>query len=181
MTFFTFSALCLVLAGALAESEQTFVVKLAEGVVPEDFAAAHNLRFVGGVGYLEGYFEFGYTELSVRDEFATRDEAELREMGVEWLAFQENRVRETRGFSAPTDPSYSKQWHLARINAPGAWERGHLGAGVTIAVVDDGLQTTNPDIADNYCAEGSYNFNDNKDDPSPTYQQYHGGDGGGAR
>ncbi len=44
------------------------------------------------------------------------------------------------------DPYLGSAWHLARINAPAAWDRT-LGAGVTIAILDSGVDTTHPDLA----------------------------------
>jgi thermitase len=46
----------------------------------------------------------------------------------------------------PNDPNYSSEWHLARIQAPGAWS---LSTGLTstiIAVVDSGVDSTHPDL-----------------------------------
>ncbi|RLT45417.1 MAG: peptidase S8/S53 subtilisin kexin sedolisin [Chloroflexi bacterium] len=44
---------------------------------------------------------------------------------------------------------YMFQWNLDAINAPEAWAQGALGAGVRIAIVDDGLFAQHPDIAPN--------------------------------
>lgn len=43
------------------------------------------------------------------------------------------------------DPEFPKQWHLPKIAAPFAWD-GSLGAGVTIAILDSGVDSTHPDI-----------------------------------
>ena len=77
----------------------------------------------------------------------------------------------------PDDSLFGDQWHLqntgqtgglpgADINAVDAWD-SVLGSGVVIAIVDDGLQYTHPDLADNYRADLSYDFNDNDPDPAP--------------
>jgi serine protease len=47
-----------------------------------------------------------------------------------------------------TDPYRSQQWALARIKAPEAWSVS-TGAGVTIAVVDTGVDLTHPDLSRN--------------------------------
>ena len=76
------------------------------------------------------------------------------------------------------DPLFGRQWHLlntgqrggtpgADANVTPAWADGVLGDGVVIAVVDDALQYTHPDLAPNYDAALSYDFNFNDPDPAP--------------
>ena len=48
--------------------------------------------------------------------------------------------------SSPNDPLLSKQWGLAQIKAAGAWQRGALGGGTTIAIVDTGVDLNHPDL-----------------------------------
>jgi subtilisin family serine protease len=51
------------------------------------------------------------------------------------------------GGSAPDDPAFEQglQWSLERIGAPGAWARA-TGEGVTIAVVDSGVDLRHEDL-----------------------------------
>ena len=53
-----------------------------------------------------------------------------------------------RAADAPTgdDQFRSLQWDLARINAPSAWARS-TGAGITVAVIDTGVDANHPDLA----------------------------------
>lgn len=76
----------------------------------------------------------------------------------------------------PNDPLFSQQWYLKNTlpdgNAPGAdadvlgaWDK-YQGAGVTVAVVDNGVQYTHPDLMPNYDASNSYDFNGDDADPA---------------
>ncbi|MBU3665034.1 MAG: peptidase S8 [Chthoniobacterales bacterium] len=48
----------------------------------------------------------------------------------------------------PNDPYYAAyQWHLPKVVAPAAWDFTTGSAGVTVAVVDSGVQATHPDLA----------------------------------
>lgn len=48
-----------------------------------------------------------------------------------------------RRTSVPNDPGYGQQWNLPAINAPQAWDINRAAAaGVTVAVIDGGLTTT---------------------------------------
>lgn len=48
--------------------------------------------------------------------------------------------------SATNDTYFSRQWALAQINAPAAWTRS-TGGGVTIGIVDTGVDAAHPDLA----------------------------------
>jgi subtilisin family serine protease len=50
--------------------------------------------------------------------------------------------------SSPNDPLLGKQWGLDQIKVAGAWSRGALGAGATIAIVDTGVDQNHPDLRD---------------------------------
>ncbi len=46
----------------------------------------------------------------------------------------------------PNDPRYPNEWHLPKIGAGTAWDSAQ-GNGVTIAILDSGVDTTHPDLA----------------------------------
>lgn len=83
------------------------------------------------------------------------------------------------------DPLFPIQWHLQNTGqtggAPGAdanvipvWNQGIFGDGVTIGVVDDGLQHIHADLNPNYLPLLSFDVNDNDLDPDPAPGDGHG-------
>jgi len=85
----------------------------------------------------------------------------------------------------PNDTLFSNQWHLLNtgqngaltgmdINVTNVWDR-FRGTGVTIGIVDDGLQGSHPDLTNNYNASLGLDVNDGDFDPSPNVtNDFHG-------
>lgn len=69
----------------------------------------------------------------------------------------------------PNDPSYSSQWHLATINAAGAWNYFSTGSNIKIAIVDDAVERTHPDISPNLWVNPGEIANNNIDDDGNGY------------
>jgi subtilisin family serine protease len=90
---------------------------------------------------------------------------------INWMEEQHYRVQYKRD---PSDPLYTQQWHLPHMEAKECWDIQVNGSGVTIAIVDDGLQHSHPDLHDNYAAHLSHDFNEGDDDPSPGVGDFHG-------
>ena len=66
----------------------------------------------------------------------------------------------------PNDPTYASEWHEAKINAPAAWDYS-TGQGVTIAILDSGVDATHPDLASAVVA--GWNFYDNNSNTADVY------------
>lgn len=47
----------------------------------------------------------------------------------------------------PNDPSYSSQWGLTMINAANAWSYFSSGSNISVAIVDDAVERTHPDLS----------------------------------
>ena len=52
-------------------------------------------------------------------------------------------------FSGDDDFFYDMQWGNDAVNAPEAWEAGVRGAGVRLAILDDGIDAQQPDLSPN--------------------------------
>lgn len=72
------------------------------------------------------------------------------------------------------DPLFREQWYLnggakdgLDMNIGPAWQKGYTGKGVVVSILDDGIQTNHPDLAQNYDPDASYDINGNDSDPMP--------------
>ncbi|KAK4565453.1 pheromone processing endoprotease [Recurvomyces mirabilis] len=81
-----------------------------------------------------------------------------------------------------TDPIFQDQWHLYNhiqpghdINVTGVWEQGITGKNSTVCIVDDGLDMDSDDLKANYFQAGSWDFNDQVQDPKPRLSDDHHG------
>ncbi|KAG8907408.1 pheromone processing endoprotease [Tulasnella sp. 403] len=109
-----------------------------------------------------------------------------RQRTKRWLSEKDIRVLEARQPAAPSrldyikqklgiqDPIFPTQWHLLNTKTPphdmnvtGAWEMGYTGKGIISAIVDDGLYFNSDDLAANYWAPGSWDYNDHVATPLP--------------
>jgi subtilisin-like proprotein convertase family protein len=86
-------------------------------------------------------------------------------------------ARQQQSRFIPNDPLFNQEWHLrntgqrggtpgADVNVTPAWDINQ-GFGVTVGVVDDGVQYTHPDLSANYDSADSFDFDDNDSNPSP--------------
>ncbi|HHI82101.1 MAG TPA: hypothetical protein ENJ99_03015, partial [Rhizobiales bacterium] len=73
----------------------------------------------------------------------------------------------------PSDSQFGNQWHLNNasgpdINVTGIWD-DYTGAGVDLAVIDDGFDFTHGDLSPNYDVARDHDFENNDNDASPFY------------
>ena len=64
------------------------------------------------------------------------------------------------------DTYYTNAWHLPKIQAPTAWDSA-LGTGVTIAILDSGIDASHPDLQGKLVA--GWNMYDNNGDTTDVY------------
>ncbi|XP_058519848.1 proprotein convertase subtilisin/kexin type 7 [Ochotona princeps] len=141
-------------------------------------AQAAGLVNTGRIGELRGHYLFVQPagRKPAMEVEAARRQAEAVLAGhadVHWHS-EQRLLRRTKRSIYFNDPKYPQQWHLNNrqspgrdINVTGVWERNVTGRGVTVVVVDDGVEHTVQDIAPNYSPEGSYDLNSNDPDPMP--------------
>ncbi|MBI5733131.1 S8 family serine peptidase [Candidatus Jorgensenbacteria bacterium] len=68
--------------------------------------------------------------------------------------------------ATPNDPEYINEWHLAKINAPSAWDTTR-GENITIAIADTGVDSTHPDLAPHLVP--GWNLAENNSDTNDVY------------
>jgi len=76
-----------------------------------------------------------------------------------------------------TDKEWPRQWYLNRgspldMNVEAAWDLGFSGKGVTVTILDDGVEWSHPDLSRNYREVASYDINQNDADPFPRYDLF---------
>ncbi|KAK6179824.1 hypothetical protein SNE40_012095 [Patella caerulea] len=102
---------------------------------------------------------------------------ETRQVNFAHKREDENKVYRETSFS---DPLWPSQWYLhderenlaepkKDLHVIPLWNRGLSGKGVTVSILDDGLEYKHEDLIDNYAPEASYDFNNKDPDPTPRY------------
>lgn len=157
------------------------LVELAPGAEPAEVAAAAGLA-------IDRPSPCGPRWVILRAaEPAAAPEAAARLRGIAGvLAADPLLARERAKKLVPSDPLFASQWHLRNTgqnggtsgidaNITGVWDT-HTGSGVTIGIVDDGLQFTHPDLAPNANTTIDYDFNDGDANPTPyaSNEDWHG-------
>lgn len=95
----------------------------------------------------------------------------LEKKSVEWLSRHPHiefaEVDELVAPAAPSnDPYYGSAWHLPKVGAPTAWDAS-TGTGVTIAILDTGVDAAHPDLASRIVP--GWNFYDNNSNTSDVH------------
>jgi len=76
--------------------------------------------------------------------------------------------------SSPNDKLYTEQWALKAISAERAWQKA-TGKGITIAVVDTGIDFEHPDLENSLWINSAEDINGNgRFDPWPYFEQQEG-------
>lgn len=162
-----------------------WAVQLAHGSNPDEVARINGLRNKGAIFENEGYFEFVHNHSRLRKRSRGHDKRVQRSLSnhphVRWFERQRYLKRVKRS-SIPlefNDPLLPYQWYVHNtgqynsglkgfdLNILPVWQMGYTGKGVKVAVLDDGLDHTHPDLKANYDPKASYDFNGEDEDPFP--------------
>lgn len=159
----------LLLAGAVPPERPRVIVRTHD---PDGVAARHG-------GTVEREFSFAPGTYLMRDVDV---DAVRSDPAVAWASVEQ--VRPLAPRLIPNDTLFPNQWHLQNtgqsggtpgndVNIVTAWD-STLGAGAVIAVLDDCVELTHPDLAPNASAPLSYDFLDGDPDPGPMPGDAHG-------
>uniref|UniRef100_A0A4W3JZQ6 Neuroendocrine convertase 2 n=1 Tax=Callorhinchus milii TaxID=7868 RepID=A0A4W3JZQ6_CALMI len=168
-----------------------FLVQLQDSgeAAAKEVAAERGFTGVRKVPFGEGLYQFTHSGIpKTRQRRSIHHKRHLeKDPRVIHVSQQEAFERRKRGYRRISDidvdmndPLFSKQWYLINtgqadgtpgldLNVAEAWELGYTGKGVTIAIMDDGIDYLHPDLAENYNAEASYDFSSNDPYPYPRY------------
>jgi hypothetical protein len=150
-------------------------VHLKAGADPNMVASSHGFLNMGRVGGLEDVYSFQRKARLSRSVLKSLDSHSD-------VLFQERQVlrkRYARDLESIHDPLWNHQWDLhgssIAIRPHYVWHEMNItGKGVTVSIVDDGLDHRHPDLAPNYNAAASRDINYNKADPTPFAYDSHG-------
>ena len=135
---------------ALGYSKEIWNVKVSN---PRVFAINHGVKYLDTV---QGYSIFESTRHTSNAFFETDG------------LYRDERKKQ---FKRSADPLFPQQWHLHTLHIN---QVHRTGRGVTVAIVDDGLEHTHPDLHPNFDASLSWDINHNRPDVTPSHYDGHG-------
>ncbi|XP_013913556.1 PREDICTED: neuroendocrine convertase 2 [Thamnophis sirtalis] len=155
----------------------------------KQLAAEYGFNGVKKLPFIEDGYHFSHNGLAKsRRRRSLQHQLHLqKDPRVKKVVQQEGFWRKKRGYRNINeivinmdDPLFTKQWYLINtgqadgtpgldLNVAEAWELGYTGKGVTIGIMDDGIDYLHPDLAANYNAQASYDFSSNDPYPYPRY------------
>ena len=134
------------------------IVKYLEN---EDAIDARNLRISNGDVLEVAIPELGVEVIKVpADRVGERIVAYRAQSGVEYA--EPDYILNAIG--TPSDPYYSNEWGLAKIQASQAWNTTQGSASVKIAILDTGIDQNHPDLAAKIVSNKNYTTSASADD-----------------
>lgn len=165
-----------------------WAVRIAGGHEEADkLAAKYGYNNLGQIGSLEDHYHFHHSHVVRRATFSSRGAHSFIHMDpkVSWVEQQlvkprvKRYIRHDPNFIHFNDPKWSNMWYIhctdknnrcrSEMNILAAWQRGYSGRNVVVTILDDGIERTHPDLAQNYDQLASYDVNGNDHDPTPRY------------
>lgn len=148
------------------------LVKLQDGVVAKTVAKSSGLQLHASPAYAPGYVILN----AATSEDALSAMEALRNVAGVVSADVLLATQKAKKF-IPNDPLFNQQWHHRNASQLGgalwidanittAWD-SFKGTGITIGIIDDGLEHAHPDIQPNYNTAIDFDYNGNDADPTP--------------
>lgn len=135
-------------------------IKLEKGKDPRVFALEHNVKYITSV---MDYSIFESTRMTPTVFYATPG------------LHKDTKSKKFKRYASRTsDPLFPQQWHLHTLGIDQIPDGNATGQGVTVAIVDDGLEYDHPDLQDNFDARNSWDFNYNQPNVTPFHRDGHG-------
>jgi subtilisin-like proprotein convertase family protein/subtilisin family serine protease len=144
------------------------VVQVTQGSDPVAIAARVGAQLIGAA---PGGKADWYILESALDPGSALEAVKLLENTPDVISAEPLLARQQSRRTIPNDPLFSLQWHLDPnsnfdLNVAGVWDN-YRGRGVTIGIIDDGLEWTHPDLQPAYISSLSFDFNGRDADPLP--------------
>ncbi|KAM8895396.1 proprotein convertase subtilisin/kexin type 6 isoform 2-T2 [Spinachia spinachia] len=165
-----------------------WAVRIAGGPEQADrVAAKYGYVNFGQIGSLEGHYHFHHSRVVRRAAYSLKGPHSFIHMDpqVDWAEQQVVKHRVKRYAQRHpsiihfNDAEWSNMWYIhcndknsschSEMNILAAWQRGYTGKNVVVSILDDGIERTHPDLAQNYDHLASYDVNGNDHDPTPRY------------
>lgn len=151
------------------QTSDRWVVQLQDNVDAGALANQLGFQNLGQVGELDNYYVFAQ-DGSGSSESMALSVGQVLSAAPQVIEFEQEFTQYREAYAVPTDPQVGDQWHLINTgqsggtvgvdaNVTGAWDDGYDGSGITIAVIDDGLEITHPDFSSKYNSAASFDFN----------------------
>ncbi|CAH3044720.1 unnamed protein product, partial [Porites lobata] len=137
----------------------------------EELAIKHGFSYDRHL--FQGYHAFKRPKLKKRFVGKTQSLYEVDrkldlEPKIEWHMHQKEKKYKLLSTPSVKDPMFKYQWYIRRplgsfeptFNVASVWEAGYTGKGILVAVVDDGVDGSHPELRSNYNLTASYDYVD---------------------
>ncbi|MFC3960227.1 S8 family peptidase [Halovivax cerinus] len=149
------------------------VRRTVESALPDGTTIVHENDVLGYVS-VDVSADGPQSMASVVDRLERRSDIAYAEPNETLYALDASTGSAERPFD-PDDPRFDEQTVPQQVDAPAAWDTTLGSMDVTIAVVDQGVDYTHPDLADRFSGDEGRDFVDGDDDPRPeTDAESHG-------
>lgn len=156
-----------------AQETKTYLARLHSDVGLRDLSRqGFNASYAYNFDHIKQPFLSSFVRISVSN---TSDLEALKASG-HLLYFEHLRAQQL--YFEPSDPGYSTQWYLNKIEAPSAWNFAQGDSSFVVAIVDSGVDYTHEDLQGNIAYNHDDPINGIDDDNDGYVDNYYGWDFG---